>query len=272
MYTMGTKDVYIIGTGMVGYRQLTDECRELMKRAERIYLLHPLPEVKRHIANKYQEPVDLTEQYEQGQERARAYKSMAETVLDSASEADGPVVMAVYGHPTVGVTPTGIVRRRGDKCGISVSVFPGISSLDCLYTELGVNPLDRGLQVFEATDLLVYQIDLDTAMPAFVMQVGLVGTHLYDNRESAPERFVPLREYLQTHYPDDHVVYFVRTATIPLADTERIPVRVDEFESVADRVDKTHTLYIPPAQERSPDERLASKARSPEHLDRITRE
>lgn len=257
---------------MVGYRQVTRECEQMLDRIKHAYLLHPLPEVETYIREQCDTVVDLSDEYESGRDRSKSYNIMADKVLTRAETTDAPVGLIVYGHPTVGVTPTGLISDRAPDEGLSVSVLPSVSSLDCLYTDLGINPLDRGLQIFEATDLLVYNTQLNTSIPTLIMQIGLVGTRLYDDNENKPERFTPVREYLTQFYPPDHRIHIVRTATMPLASPERITIQLDEIESVADRIDDTHTLYVPPARNRViNDEQFASKIRSKEYLNRISK-
>lgn len=264
-------DVYVLGTGMVGYRQLTQEAEQILEQVERVYILHPLPEVNEFIGDLCRSVTNLTEEYEQGSDRSRSYERMARRVVDGAVHAEEPIAFVLYGHPTVGVTPTRLIQEMADERGLRVEIAPGISSLDCLYTDLNLDPFNRGLQLFEATDLLVYDIDLDPATPALVVQVGLTETRLYDDRDSTQERFVPLKEHLLQFYPSDHEVSLVRTATHPLATSERISVPIEEFETIAEDVDNTHTLFIPPARNRTvSDEELAEKVYSENHLSHIT--
>lgn len=269
--TDGDIDVYVLGTGMVGYRQLTKECEQALNRVGQAYMLHPLPEVREFVHDRCETVVDLTEEYESGLERAQSYDRMARRVVGGATDADDPVALVVYGHPTVGVTPTGLVRTEGAKREIEVRVLPGVSSLDALYADFSINPLDRGLQVYEATDLLVYNIELDPATPALLMQIGLTGTRLYDERDSTPRRFAALESHLTQWYPPDHAAELVRAASLPFANSERTSVRVNDIGSIADQIDDSHTLWIPPAHGRTvQNEEIAANAYSEAYLDSVT--
>ena len=42
-------DVYVVGTGMVGYRQLTREAEAALHRSDRVYLVHYQALVERYI-------------------------------------------------------------------------------------------------------------------------------------------------------------------------------------------------------------------------------
>jgi len=256
---------------MVGYRQLTREAEQVLKRAKRVYLLHPLPEVRSFVDTQCGSVIDLTELYEEGSERAESYEEMAQQVVEGAEEAVEPVVFAVYGHPTVGVAPSSLIQKKAKGTDLIVEILPGISALDCLYTDLGFDPFTRGLQVFEATDLIVYDINLDPATPTFVLQVGLTGTRLYDTRTSTSKRLLPLKDHILQFYPPDHEVIFARTPTIPFADAQQLSVPISEFETVATDIDSTHTLVIPPVKKRHVENSdFAEKIYTQEFLEQIT--
>lgn len=243
-------DIYILGTGMVGYRQITREFEQCFEQVERALLLHPLPEVHEFVHDQCEEIIDLSEEYRKGHDRTQSYERMAQTVLDAASKTDRPVAMVVYGHPLVGVTPTEQVRLEANQRNLTVRIIPGISSLDALYVDLNINPLDRGIQIFEATDLLAYNTELDPKIPALILQIGLVGTHGHTATDRTSEELTTFGNYLRRLYPGTHEIQAVRTATLPFAEPEKISVEVDEFESLSNQIDETHTLYVPSAERR----------------------
>lgn len=265
-------DICVLGTGMVGYHQLTKECEQMLGRATEIFVLHPLPEVREYFYQQYESVVDLTCEYEYGSDRNQIYQNMANRVLDTAVDAEGLTAMAVYGHPTVGVAPTELIRDGANERDLTVAVLPGVSSIDCIFTALGFNPLDRGLQIFEATDLLVYDIKLDSVTPALIMQLGTFGTRLYGDQASSPERFIPLKKHISQFYPAEHQVQLIRIATLPFAQSEQIIFNISEFTEVADKISNSHTLYIPPTCEREIEkEEFAEKTYSQRYLERITK-
>lgn len=266
-------DIFVIGSGMVSSLQLTREHEQILETVETGYLLTPLPEVREFVSDRCESTVDLTAEYDVGGVRTDSYERMVDRVIDGAETADEPVALIVYGHPSVGVTPTTLLRDRTGSRDLTLEILPGISSLDCLYVDLDLNPLDRGVQIYEATTLLVDDISLAPLTPALLMQVGLVGTRLYSPHGSSPERFLPLKEHLLQFYPPDHEVCLARTATLPVAESEQIRFRLDDLETMADDVDATHTLYLPPVEDRSVEnEKFRERSYSERHLDRVTRD
>ncbi|MFB6295551.1 MAG: SAM-dependent methyltransferase [Halobacteriales archaeon] len=271
-------DVYVVGTGMVGYRQFTKEAEAAVRNSERVFLVHFQNIVESYLEDEVAAELDvagevelLTSEYDEGEDRGHAYERMAERVLEGARERDAPVTFALYGHPMVFVSPTRFVLSRASEEGLVTEVRPGISSVDCLYCDLELDPARNGIQMFEATDLLLREFRLTPDVPAFIWQIGTLETGLHTEAGSAPGRFTRLREYLQEFYPEDHTVYLCQTATYPVTESEQIEFDLNEFEEIHDRVNGVQTLYVPPTRQRpTQNEALAEKALSADHLDVIT--
>ncbi len=265
-------DVYVAGTGMVGYRQLTREVEAAFERSTTILVVHPQDLVVDYLRREFDaDVVDLSSEYSESRARGESYESMAERVLDAA-ETEPPVTLAVYGHPMVFVSPSTYVRRRAPDRDLAVEVLPGISSMDAIYGEFGIDPAANGVQMYEATDLLLREFDLNPDVPAMVWQVGTVETVLHSTDDSAPGRFTRLREYLQEFYPDDHEVSLLSASTYPVTDGERLTFPLSKFESMHDRITPAQTLYVPPVRDRPVrNETLEAKLDSCEHLEQITR-
>jgi len=271
-------DVYLVGTGMVGYRQFTKEAEAAVRNSERVFLVHYQDLVKSYLEDEVAAELDvagevelLTSEYEEGEDRGHAYDRMAERVLEGARKADAPITFALYGHPMVFVSPTQFVLDRAEEEGLRTEVRPGISAVDCLYCDLALDPARNGIQMFEATDLLLREFDLTPDVPAFIWQVGALETGLHTDADSTPARFTRFREYLRQFYPDDHTVHLCQTATYPISESERIEVELGEFETLHDRINGLQTLYVPPTRERpTQNDELAEKALSADHLEVIT--
>jgi len=244
-------DIYIIGTGMVGYRQLTKEAEDALKESEKSYLVHLHGMFEDYVDQMDIETHDLRDLYEEGKPREETYREMATTVLDAAEEATEPITLAIYGHPMVFVSPSRMVLERAPERDLMVETRPGISSMDCLYVDLELDPGRSGIQMFEATDLITREYQLNSHVPAMIWQVGSVGRVDYDTSDQKPEQFTPLREYLQQFYPDDHTVTLAQTSTYPITESDQIEFDLCEFESMCDQITHLQTLYIPPVERKS---------------------
>src|SRR5260370_28320061 len=92
--------------------------------------------------------------YERGKERVPTYGRMAAEVINAAI-ARSPVCFATYGHPLVYCYPAILIQRAAKLLNLRVETFPGISSLDTLFVDLGIDAATDGLQMYETTDLLL---------------------------------------------------------------------------------------------------------------------
>ncbi|SHJ99257.1 SAM-dependent methyltransferase [Haladaptatus paucihalophilus] len=264
-------DIYVIGTGMVGTRQFTQEAISALEQCERVYLVHFQKSVKKYLEEFTDQVHVLTDEYNEGEKRDNTYARMAQQVLDGAEESEGPVVFALYGHPMVFVSPSRWVIDEAPERGLEVEVQPGISSMDCLYSDIAFDPAKNGVQMFEASDLLLREFDLNPDIPAMIWQVGMLESALYTTNSSEPERFTRFREYLERFYPPDHSVSLLQTATYPISNSRQIEFEIKDFEKMADEINAIQTLYIPPANERPvQNEELAELFKSKEHIETIT--
>lgn len=268
-------DIYVVGTGMVGYNQLTRETMSALEESERVYFAGTQDAVMAHFEAEYDtEVVDLRDEYTEGGSRLDTYERMAELVMEGAEELDAPVTFALYGHPMVFVSPSKFVLDEAPDRGLAVEVQPGISAMDCIYADVNFDPARNGVQMFEASDLLLREWELNPEVPTMIWQVGAVETAMYVKDWSEPERFTRFREYLQQFYPDDHEVRLLQTATYPLAESQQVTVPLDEFETKHELIDRgMYILYVPPVEKREfRNEELLEKFESREHVETLTRE
>ncbi|PSP51025.1 hypothetical protein BRC60_03980 [Halobacteriales archaeon QH_1_68_42] len=242
-------DIYVVGTGIVGYRQLTSEATAALERSGSIHLLHTQEIVYEHFEAEYDaDLIDLRDGYQENEIREDIYERMAGRILSEAEEATEPVAFALYGHPLVYVSPAKLILEEAPARDLTVDVRPGVSAMDCLYTDLNLDPARKGIQMYEATDLLLREYDLNNYVPLMIWQIDL-------------------KEY----YPTDHTVVLCRTSTTPLAESERIEYELDNLEAIHETVTPTHTLYVPPARERQIQRpELREAVRSTGHLEGIT--
>ena len=160
-----------------------------------------------------------------------------------------------------------------DQLGLRVKVLPGISSLDCMIVDLQLDPGTLGVQMFEATGLLLQQRELHPDVPCFLWQVGAVETRLFTRSKSVPGRFRRLQSHLLKYYPADHKVKVVYSSSHPLAVSTMVEFPIDEMHLYAADIHPGATLYIPPATlPKVKDVELARLVDSLDHLRSITRQ
>jgi len=273
----GAPSICVVGLGLKNFDHLTVETDRVLRRARRVLYLDTGLATRELLEARCDDVVPLYgEAYVEGGSRVDAYHLVAARVLDAAlslgASSDAPVVFAIQGHPTVFCYPPLLIRDLGRMLGIGVEILPGISTFDCLCAELGVDPAVNGLQMFEATDLLLRQRPLQPDVPTLIWQVGTVETRLHSRRPSAPARLERLRDWLLRFYPARHEVLALFSSPHPLVPSIRFAFVLDEICDYAAALHPAITLYVPPAEKRCvADVELLARLDSPSHLEDISR-
>ncbi len=235
-------DLWILGLGIRGVRQVTLETLEVLRRCRRVlHLTHQHAELRRINPRL----VDLEESYWTGEERTVVYDRLVEMVL--AEVARGPEVALVsYGHPMIFDDVTLDLVGRSKREGFTCRVLPAISCLDTLCIDLGID-YGRGLQVFEASSLVVDDQPLRPELDTLVLQLGEFGTELTaDAVPMVGKRLRPLVEHLLRFYPQDHRAIIVFSDDGSFERPALVKTRIARLGAHAARIFPGVTLYLPP--------------------------
>lgn len=265
-------DIHIVGLGVSSIHQLTREAEQAIRQSNEVLYLDTGVATKRFLEERCDRVTALHESsYREGGHRLNAYHHMAATVVDAALS-HSPVSFAVHGHPLVAVYAPFLVMDMAELLGLSVSVSPGVSAFDAIVAELAIDPIVEGLQMYEATDLLLRKRPLQPDVPALIWQIGNLESRLHTMRVSRPERFERFVSYMARFYPDEHPVIAIYTSPHPLmpAQVLRFPLR--DLPRHAARIHAGFSLYMPAARNRAiQNPGLMAKVDSPERLKEITR-
>lgn len=262
-------DVFLIGTGILGVWHLTREAEAALSASRHVFLVDPAYGVAEHIARLGPEVHNLLGQYEEGRNRIEIYHEMAARVTAMALD-EPPVSLAVYGHPTLFVYPSSLIRRAARHLNLEVQTVAGISSLDTMLIDLDLEPGMSGLQIHEANAILVERRPLDVEVPCLLLQVDAVESAYHTAAPSRASRFRRLQTHLLESYPADHLVTMIRSSSFPIFEPERTTFALQDLAEELASKQLGGTLFIPAARAASFDEELARQVYDPLHLTRIT--
>ncbi|MBI5301832.1 MAG: MazG family protein [Chloroflexi bacterium] len=221
--------ITILGLGHGDPNALTLQARAILEAAHEIYLRtreHPTvaalpPHLRVHSFDHLYEELDDFD---------AIYSAMADMMVTHAERGD--VVFAVPGHPLFGETSVQKILAQARAKNIAARVIAGVSFVDAACVALALDPLARGLQIADATDLARQHFPrLDPDQPALIGQ-------LYSRAIASDCKLT-----LMMLYPAEHGVTRVdaagtdkqRVMTASLAEMDR----VDDFGLLT-------TLYVPP--------------------------
>jgi len=221
--------ITILGLGYGDPQALTLAAQEVLRDAREIYLRtreHPtVAALPAHLrAHSFDHLYDELDDFD------AIYATIADVMVTHAEHGD--VVFAVPGHPLFGETSVQKILERARAKNIPARVIAGVSFVDAACVALALDPLTRGLQIADATDLARQHFPrLDPDQPALIGQ-------LYSRAVAGDCKLT-----LMLLYPPEHVVTRVDAAgtakqtlaTMPLSEMDH----VDDFGLLT-------TLYVPP--------------------------
>lgn len=256
-------DIVIAGLGIAGVHQLTRQVEETIRRCTRVFVTDTGTGLVEYLASLGPEVADLSNPGRRGEHRVHAYRRMASEVVSFALAAP-PVCFATYGHPTMYCYPTTLIQRAAMVLDLKIEVLPGLSFLDTLLTDVGVDPGFDGLQLYEATDLLVRRRPLQPDVSAVITQAPVVANPYNRPGERRLDHVKLLQTYLATFYPITHQVALVTSAPHPLLDTQIQMVPLGSLAAALLTANQLCTLFIPPVNHRAiADQELANSMRVP---------
>ena len=234
--------VYLVGLGMYELRQVTLETLEILKRAKRVF----------HLSGRHKELTalngkteDLSTLYLRPGKATEIYANIAKYVLSFAAETH-PLVFAVEGNPMLFSDISWKIAELGIAANLRVEALPGVSCLDVLPIQLGFEPGDLGLQVLEATQLVLYSLSINPYLSTLILQVGELGKReLIAGGKRHPHIFGRFVSHLRNFFPSDHPAIFVVSASGKQSPSVVFSTEIDSIAEHQDRIIPGMTLYVP---------------------------
>jgi tetrapyrrole methylase family protein/MazG family protein len=233
--------IIVVGLGPGRWEDLTveaqatlDAARAVVVRTER----HPTVDALR--ARRPDLPLTSFDAlYDSAENFADLYPLMANRLLEqAASLRDGQaLVYAVPGHPLIGEESVRQLRALAAERGVSLRIVAGLSFVEPVCAALGLDPLQRDLQLLDAT--LLADVSTAALSGAVLPTVPALVAQVYNRRVAGGVKLA-----LSELYPDDWEITVVRWAGMLEQEAiERMPlVELDRN----DRADHLTTIYVPP--------------------------
>jgi hypothetical protein len=247
----------VIGSGIdsIGF-SLGDEA--LIAGADKVLYCVADPATSVWLRRLRPDALDLYVLYGDEKIRYTTYMEMAEAQLYWVRQGLR-VVVVFYGHPGIFVLSTHravqIARREGHRA----TMRAGVSALDTLCADLGVDPSHPGLQTHEATDSLVRRRRIDTSLHVVLWQVGLIGELGYRRQGYLNNNFSYFVSWLQELYGDDYqVTHYIGAryaGTEPVIEQHRLADLHDPGRQR--QITGLSTFYLPPRDAVPMDRRTA---------------
>jgi hypothetical protein len=248
----------VVGAGIRPGLHLTQETRARIERADEVlYLLAEMaPNAWIHRLNPAAR--SMVEIYRPGRDQREVYEELVETVLEPVRLGRN-VCMVTYGHPAIFDDSCHEAVRRARAEGFTAELLPAVSAMDCLFADLGVDPGRQGLQLFDATDFLLFRRTPDVTVPLVLWQISVIGETVTTGAVNRPGLAL-LAERLEELYGAEHEVIVYEATPFPVGRPliERSSVR----DLASAPLTGLSTLFVPTASRPEPDLRLRDALRA----------
>ena len=237
----------VVGSGIKSGCDFTSEAISLIKHADKVFYCVADPVTEIYIKTLSPYAKDLYVFYSNDKERYHTYVQMAELLLHEVRK--GLKVVAVYyGHPGVFVLPSHRAVQIARKQGLRAFLVPAVSALDCLVADVDFDPSFPGLQILEATDMLLRKRPILTDRHIVIWQVGCVGNPGYRRQGYLKEHFAVLLDYLEEFYSTDQEIIHYIGSQFPTVTSviECIPLSQFRSPEISKQVTGISTFYIAP--------------------------
>jgi tetrapyrrole methylase family protein / MazG family protein len=225
--------IIVAGLGPGAWEQVTLEVKNLLDSANTIYLrtrTHPTAQyLPSHLDVRTFDYL-----YEREGRFEDIYRQIAEELLKLAAQSEQQIIYCVPGHPSIGEASVRYLRSMAKEQGVEVRTLAGLSFIEPVCTALDIDPLQRGLQIVDATELAGYEAgkqeptdqgskepflfspySLPVEPASFPALAGLspmypvILSQVYSDRVASACKLV-----LMERYPDEHPVTIVLNAGV----------------------------------------------------------
>ncbi|NVJ66687.1 MAG: hypothetical protein HWE16_09365 [Gammaproteobacteria bacterium] len=204
-----------VSTGMLVGGDISVRAKEHLTKADIVFSLVPNGVADYWLSQLNSNVVSLQSLYAKHKHRMDSYEEMVELMMAQVRKGKR-VCGAFYGHAGVFAWPPHETIRTAKKEGYHAEMLPGVSADAALYSDLGIDPCDSGIQAFEASQFLFYQHQINPISHVILWQIGLIGEHTgrsFDRPELGAQLLV---EHLTQWYPLDHEVVLYECAMMAI--------------------------------------------------------
>ncbi len=215
--------ITIVGLGPGAYEHISLQTIEEMQKADEVILRtykHPCVDYLSQHNIKY---ITLDYCYE-NDDFESVYQKIVDICLDKAQ--DKKIVYAVPGSPQVAEKTVVLLRKQAKEKNIPLKVFPAISFLDIVFSELNIDPID-GICIVDALG----QDSLNRK------NINMIVGQIYD-RTIASDVKISLMDI----YGDDYKVVLLQNLGLPEQKIIEIPLL--ELDRQKD-INHLTCLYVP---------------------------
>jgi len=236
----------VVGTGIQWGGQMTLAARDAVCRADRVLFAVTDPWGARWIRSLNPRAESLPYPRD-GRPRREIYRAMTERILEALARSER-VCAAFYGSPTFLVQAGHEAIAAARRAGHRARMLPGISSVECLAADLGIDLGAAGYQLFEANAFVAREPVVEPRGYLVLCQVAMIGQEsAFDADPTRVQRGLhALAARLEPLYGRRHRVIVYEAALHPLSSPKIIETELHRLPEL--ELSEVATLCIPPRE------------------------
>lgn len=235
----------VVGSGIKSIAHITEETKKIIQMADKVLYLVNEDYLKQWLVREAQTAESLEPIYFAHENRAKAYQAITDYILADYQNYE-TLCVVFYGHPTVfAESALNAVQQIKNKGGEAI-ILPAISTMDCLFADLQIDPGDQGLFCIEATELLLYERRIDPHSQVIIFQAANLGR--VDVKNS--EKIKLLEDYLKQFYPANHRLCIYEASILPGGLSRIDWIKLEELSTI--QLTGLSTLFIPALNKSKP--------------------
>ena len=225
----------LAGFGASSALQLTVEAQQMAVHIGRVVALG-LPERLRALLARQGVTVTPLDDLFAGRPFAEGYAAVAQAVLARA-EKDPPAMFISQGSPLLMNAITRFLVAEALRLELSLRVFPGVSPVDVIVAEVGVDVGRTGLMTISASGLLARKAALNPRAPLLLLELAGVRPE-----GASAEAYGPLVELLRGEYPESQPITLINMGGE--GGITRATVALADFGELLPNIDASSCLYV----------------------------
>lgn len=246
---MSRASLVVVGSGIKALAHLTQEVKTYITHADKVLYTINEPVTEEWIIKNAKNAESLDEIYFSYPQRIDAYRAITDYILANL-KAEQHICVVMYGHPCFYAKSGLDAVTQALSEGYDARLLPSISSEDCLFADLLIDPATYGCQSYDATDFLVHQHPFNLSAYLILYQVSVIGAsgqaRFHDNRKNIKI----LVNHLTMYYPSNHLITLYSAAQYPGLEAKISHMQLSDLCSA--NISPVETLCIPPLRKAIP--------------------
>lgn len=234
----------VAGSGIKSISHLTEETKRVIQNADKVLYLVNEDNLKQWIQREAKNSESLDFIYFSSEKRIQAYQALTDHIIEEYKNVS-ILCVVFYGHPTVFADSALNAVRRIKEAGGEATILPAVSAQDCLFSDLEIDPGDKGCFSIEATELVLFERWIDIHAHLILWQVANFGRA--DGKKA--DNLAILKEYLSNYYPEDYSICLYEAPTLPTHPSRIEWMQLSDLNQTV--ISSITTVYIPPIEKKA---------------------